>query len=136
MPSLLLAEVQRALAASAAPRVFICNVATQVGETEGYSLADHIDALRRHDLLALIDGVLVNDNFDARAPEHYPAAPVRIDVADQADGPRLLLRDVVDSAKAHHHDPRKLAAALMAVLASGELRRRAGDGRRQPALQR
>jgi uncharacterized cofD-like protein len=125
IPGLLLPELHRALEQVAAPVVFICNVATQVGETEGYALSDHVDALRRHGLLELVDGVLVNDNFHARAPHNYPAAPVRIDVTSLAGGPRLLLRDIVDSAKAHHHDPHKLAAAVMTLDESRELARRA-----------
>jgi uncharacterized cofD-like protein len=124
MPGLLMRELRHALEATPAPVLFVCNVATQVGETEGYALSDHLDALRRHGLLELIDGVLVNDNFRARAPSaDYPAGPVRIDLSVTAARPRLLLRDVVDDAKAHHHDPHKLAAAVMAIHEARELAR-------------
>ncbi|MDP8905842.1 MAG: YvcK family protein [Chloroflexota bacterium] len=116
MPSLLVPGLRSALEQTAAPRVFICNVATQVGETEGYTLADHLDAFRRHGLDDLIDAVLANENFGARVPPNYPTAPVRIDVPPRADRrPRILLRDVVDDGNAHHHDPRKLATAVCAL---------------------
>jgi uncharacterized cofD-like protein len=122
MPGLLLPELRQALEQASAPVLFICNVATQVGETEGYALSHHLDALRRHGLLELLHAVLVNDNFRARAPQDYPAAPVRIDVPPAGgEGPRLLLRDVVDDAKAHHHDPHKLAAAVMSLYEAREL---------------
>jgi uncharacterized cofD-like protein len=123
MPTLLMADVRAALAATAAARLFVCNVATQVGETEGYTLSDHLAGLRRHGLDTLIDGVLANDRLDARAPANYPAAPVKPDLADRPDGPVLYLRDVVDVDNAHFHDPAKLAATVMALLAAGIPRR-------------
>ncbi|HVM29815.1 MAG TPA: 2-phospho-L-lactate transferase CofD family protein [Candidatus Limnocylindrales bacterium] len=125
MAGLLIPELRWALADAAALRVYICNVATQVGETEHYMLSDHLSALRRHDMLGLIDAVLANDNLAARAPRGYPAEPVRADIRpDDPDWPPLVLRDLVDEVKAHHHDPHKLAAEVMALLVSSEPARR------------
>jgi uncharacterized cofD-like protein len=125
MAGLLIPQLRRALAEAAALRVYICNVATQVGETEHYMLSDHLAALRRHDMLGLIDAVLANDNLAARRPRDYPAEPVQPDVRiDEQDGPPLVLRDLVDDARGHHHDPRKLAAELMTLLGSSETTRR------------
>ena len=116
MPSLLVPGLRRALAETPAPRLFVSNVATQVGETEGYTLADHLAAFAAHDLADLVDGVLVNDNFHARVPANYPTVPVRIDAAQlTGDGPPVFPRDVVDDDNAHHHDSHKLAAAIGAL---------------------
>ena len=124
LPNLLVPGIRTALEQSPAPRLYVCNVATQVGETEGYTLADHLAALRAHGLEGLIDGVLVNNNFGARAPEQYPAAPVKIDVALRAGrGPVIILRDIVDDDNAHHHDPRKLAATVLSLYEERVLRR-------------
>ena len=123
LPSLLVPELRGALLDATAPRVFVCNVATQIGETEGYALSDHLAALERHGAGRLIDWVLVNGNLGARAPAGYPAAPVAIDLpADSSSGPRLLLRDVVDDGNAHHHDPLKLAGAVLDILAEAPSR--------------
>ncbi len=103
-------------AGRARARLFVCNVATQVGESEGFSVSDHLAALSAHGLGDVIDGVLVNDNFKAREPANYPAAPVVVDVSlSSADGPPIFARDVVDDDNAHHHDPRKLASAIFAL---------------------
>jgi uncharacterized cofD-like protein len=124
LPSLLLPGIRAALGVSAAPRLYVCNVATQVGETEGYTLADHLAALRSHGLDQLIDAVLVNNNFSARAPQDYPAAPVKVDVPLRAgQGPLIILRDVVYDANAHHHDPLKLASAILSLYDERILRR-------------
>ncbi|CAN5409724.1 YvcK family protein [soil metagenome] len=115
LPSLLLPELRAALQSATAPRIYVTNVATQVGETEGYTLSEHLAALAAHGAGDFIDIVLVNDNFGARAPAHYPAAPVRIDLPPGGGSPRLSTQDLVDDDNAHHHDPAKLAAALLRI---------------------
>jgi 2-phospho-L-lactate transferase/gluconeogenesis factor (CofD/UPF0052 family) len=93
--------------------VYVCNVATQLGETEGYTLSEHLAALHAHGVGTLIDAVIANDNFRADHPADYPAAPVAIDLEPGAVRPRLLIADVVDDGHAHRHDPAKLTGALM-----------------------
>ena len=116
LPPLLVPGIHEALAGAAAPRLLVCNVATQVGETEEFALTDHIEALSSHGMADVIDAVLVNDNFKARQPANYPAAPVRIDVPlSSKTGPQVIARDVVDDSNAHRHDPRKLASVLLTL---------------------
>jgi uncharacterized cofD-like protein len=116
MPNLLIPELRAALAAATAPRVYVANVATQSGETDGFSLGDHLAALRAHDLEAFIDVVVANTNYAARAPLHWHATPVIADLpAERAPRPRFVLADVVDDANAHHHDAAKLAATLIGI---------------------
>jgi uncharacterized cofD-like protein len=119
LPSLLLPEVQAALGRTAAPRILVCNVATQVGETEGYSLADHLAALAAHGVDGLVDIALANDNFAARVPADYPAAPVRLGEVPASGRPPIITRDLVDDRDAHHHDPQKLALALLQLYEDG-----------------
>ena len=116
LPPLLVPGIHAALADASAPRLLVCNVATQVGETEGFALADHLEALAGHGMGDVIDAVLVNDNFRARQPPNYPAAPVRIDVPlSSRTGPQIIARDVVDDDNAHRHDSRKLASVLLTL---------------------
>ena len=108
--------IHDALGQATAPRLFVCNVATQVGETEEFTLTDHIDALANHGMADVIDAIVVNDNYRARQLPNYPAAPVRIDVPlSSKAGPQLIARDVVDDDNAHRHDPRKLANVLLTL---------------------
>lgn len=125
LPPLLVPGIREALVRTSAPRVFVCNVATQVGETEGYTLSEHLAALEAHGLADVIDAVLVNANFGARQPQNYPAAPVRVDVAlSDARGPVVFARDLVDDANAHRHDPLKLATTLLELYDERVLRQR------------
>jgi uncharacterized cofD-like protein len=127
LPALLLPQIRAAVAATPALRVYVCNVATQTGETAGYDLAAHVEALVAHTAPGIADVVLANAEFGARVPEAYPAEPVRPNrwppVVDPS--PRLVLDGVVDPANAHHHDPARLAASLIRLL-ERERRRRPG----------
>jgi uncharacterized cofD-like protein len=120
LPSLLLPEIDDAIRASNAVRVFVCNVATQPGETAGYDLADHLSAIERHTGPQLLDVVLANNQFGARRPGGYSAEPVRLrwppaSMWPVANTPSLVLDDVVNPENSHHHDPARLAAAIMSI---------------------
>jgi uncharacterized cofD-like protein len=128
MPSLLLPEIVEAVGASPALRLYVCNVATQQGETQGFDLADHVAALERHTTPGMIDVVLANNQFGARRRGDYTAQPVRLRwppaAAAAAASPRLVLEDVVDPDNAHHHDPARLAAAVIHIYEGESLGRR------------
>jgi uncharacterized cofD-like protein len=131
LPSLLLPEIRAAVAASPALRVFVCNVATQAGETTGFDLADHVEALVAHAGPDMVDAVLGNNQFGARVPAGYGAEAVRLRWPPSfAAPPKLVLDDVVDPANGHHHDPARLAAALVGLYErEGGNRRRSGVAR-------
>jgi uncharacterized cofD-like protein len=130
LPALLLPQIRAAVAASPALRVFVCNVATQPGETSGYDLAAHLEALVDHTTPGIADLVLANNEFGARVQQvPYEAEAVRLRwPPDLAPAPRLVLDDVVDPDNAHHHHPVRLASALMSLL-ERERRRRPGVAR-------
>jgi uncharacterized cofD-like protein len=117
LPSLLVPGIRSALEKARGLRVYVANVATQPGETEGYTLSEHLAALTAHNVGHLIDVVLANDDTSARVPEDYPAEPVRIDLPPGGAQPRLELGALVDHQNAHRHDPQLLTAALMRLLA-------------------
>lgn len=116
LPSLLVPGIRSAVESARGLRVYVANVATQPGETEGYTLSEHVAALSAHGVGHLVDVVLANDDSSARVPEGYPAEPVRIDLPRDDARPRLELAGVVDPANAHRHDPRRLTQALVRLL--------------------
>ncbi|HEY8817432.1 MAG TPA: gluconeogenesis factor YvcK family protein [Candidatus Limnocylindrales bacterium] len=136
LPSLLIPAIRDAVLAATAPRIYVCNVATQEGETAGFDLAAHVEALVAHTSPDLIDVVLANNRLlprpapagtdrDATPPEsvrlRWPPAVVPV--------PRLVLDDVIDPENAHHHDPARLALAVMHALESEAGIRRRNTGR-------
>jgi uncharacterized cofD-like protein len=133
LPSLLIPAIREAVEAATAPRILVCNVATQEGETTGFDLARHVEVLAAHTSPNLVDIVLANNHLTAggvRAME-TEAAPraVRLRWPPNVDPvPRLFLDDVVDPANAHHHDSARLAVAIIRALdgESGIRRRTSG----------
>jgi uncharacterized cofD-like protein len=114
LPNLLIADVQDALRAAPGIKVYVCNVATQPGETPDMTASAHLRALFAHVGDDLIDYVIVNRSTDARHPEGWLARPVEVDVRRLEELPVVIVEeDVVDPANAHRHDPAKLATALM-----------------------
>jgi uncharacterized cofD-like protein len=143
LPSLLVPALRDAILQATAPRLYVCNVATQAGETTGFDLAAHVDALATHTSPELIDLVLANNRLLPRTDSSATAVSGNASRTDPplprptavglrwppvvAPAPRLILDDVVDPANAHHHDPVHLAAAVMKAL-----EREAGIRRRSP----
>jgi uncharacterized cofD-like protein len=124
MPNLLISDVRDALAASSGMKAYVCNVATQPGETESMPASAHLEALFAHVGEDLIDYVILNRNTDARRPEGWRAEPVEVDVRRLEELPVVIVEeDVIDPSNAHRHDPAKLAAALMRLLQEDRISR-------------
>jgi uncharacterized cofD-like protein len=112
LPNLLVRDIRDAIRVSRAVKVYVSNVATQHGETDGYTVADHVAAIERHVGRGLIDYVLANENIAEQLPEAWNSTAVRLDGDLPADV-RVVLEDIVRVDKRYHHDPAKLAAALI-----------------------
>ena len=118
LPNLLVPDVARAVVASRALKVYVCNVATQRGETDGYSVGDHVAALEKHVGVGLFPVVLANGNLDVDfdAPPGVELVPG--DWPPEA-GYRVVIVDLVDSVHPWRHDSDKLAQALLRLLQRG-----------------
>jgi uncharacterized cofD-like protein len=116
LPSLLLTQIRDAVAAAPGLRVYVCNVATQAGETASLDLAGHVEALVAHAGAGIVDCVLANNRLITPTAPVLPAEPVRLTWPPNLTAPpRLILDDVVDPDRPQHHDPARLAAAVMQV---------------------
>jgi uncharacterized cofD-like protein len=69
IPNLLVPEVVAAIRASQAVKMFVCNVTTQPGETDGYTCLDHLDAIENHIGGIMFDMVVCNNSFEGLLPE-------------------------------------------------------------------
>lgn len=114
LPNLLAPEIVAALRAARAPKVYICNVATQVGETEAYTAADHLQALEQHIGDDVITVAVVNNRLPAiqLPPEVMWVQP---DLAEHAKA-RIIQADLVDEAWGWRHASEKLAQVVMGLL--------------------
>ena len=112
IPNFLLDGIREALQTSPAPKIFVCNVATQPGETEGYGVAEHIQAFYDHTGIA-ITHLIVNSNVEA-----LPVTPGPVAVEPKRPAGfkgRFMTPDVVDEAMRTRHDSTKLAKSVMEI---------------------
>ncbi|MCC6456852.1 MAG: YvcK family protein [Caldilineaceae bacterium] len=118
MPNLLVPDICAAISASLAQRIYVCNITTQPGETDGFTVSEHMRQLRAH-VGNAITTVLANDNFDYPLETSSPFVGdwVRLPSPNEALNYRLFTGDLADSKRPWRHDPQKLAARLMAVYA-------------------
>ena len=121
IPNLLVEGVVEAICRAEALKIYVCNIMTQEGETEGYTAADHVDALLSHGAPGLVDLCLANS-----APvrpglvEKYreeDAAPILVDRERiRAMGLELEEYPVASEGGDYaRHDPDRLAAAVLDV---------------------
>ncbi|HEX9895956.1 MAG TPA: gluconeogenesis factor YvcK family protein, partial [Gemmatimonadales bacterium] len=105
MPNLLISDIHDALSAADGLRVYVCNVATQPGETGGFTASRHLTTLFEHVGDQLVDIVLLNRNRSARRPVGWLGEPVQLDIRQLEELPVVVVEDdLIDDQNAHHHD--------------------------------
>ncbi len=110
LPNLLVPDITAAIRANQGFKVFVCNVATQPGETEGFTCGDHIQALDDHVGGNLFDLVLHNNHYQGKLLEDTQW----VSLGDEADiGYPMYMVDLVDENEPWHHNSKKLASVLM-----------------------
>ncbi len=110
LPNLLVPDLLAAVRVSRAVKFYICNIATQPGETETYTCSDHVRALEDHIGPGLVDVVICNDTYEGKLTEG--SQWVRVDEAARRD-PRLYCTDLLDREHPWRHDSRRLAQTIM-----------------------
>ena len=118
MPNLLVDGVAEAIRKSKAIKIYICNVMSQPGETDGYTASMHAKAIIDHGGKGIIDYMLVNDSpISPEMQEFYAgkgAYPVEVDEeAINALGVGFVKADIINELELIRHDPDKLSKAVM-----------------------
>jgi len=118
IPNLLLSQVKEALVRSRATRVYIANLMTQPGETDGYSVADHVRAIYAHTEDGLFNWVVLNRKPVPRsALNRYRskgAEPVEKSQKELARmGLGCVTGDLLQEGKVVRHDQRRLARLVL-----------------------
>lgn len=113
LPNLIVPDLRIAFQESSALKMYVSNVATQRGETDHYSVQDHISSISDHIGGMPFDYVVANNNASARLPRRWRSEPVRVDPGASFESAALIEADVVDSGNRYRHDSAKLAAAIL-----------------------
>lgn len=117
LPNVIIPDIRKALQKAKGRKVYFCNAMTQPGETDGYAVEDHVQALKDHG--APVDAVIVaSDSLPEKVIRRYEqegSVPVSVRLAehDYEIIPRPLLafdRDLV------RHDSLQIEKAIRALL--------------------
>jgi uncharacterized cofD-like protein len=113
LPNLLVPDLVSAIRNSRALRVYVCNVATQSGETDGYDCLRHLSALEDHAGPGIVDVILANDRTDILLPAGASWVCAEEDVPTMVP---IHREDLADPVRPWRHDAHKLAHALITLL--------------------
>lgn len=119
IPNLLIQEISHEIAKSNAKKIYVCNIMTQPGETDGYSVCDHVNAIMKHaGSKKVIDAVLVNDFMPSNLAKKYEIAgsyPVKLDLDNLKKlGVKLVTRKLIEDSKEGlvRHSSNRVARAI------------------------
>ncbi|MCG9895223.1 MAG: YvcK family protein [Fimbriimonadaceae bacterium] len=118
LPNLLVPGLAEALRNADCPRVYVCNVMTQPGESDGFSAADHVAALTENAGEGLFDTVLVNTGLPAEGARERYAKSGQLLVAPDSDrirsrGLRVVEGNMVSQDEEVRHETSAVAALLI-----------------------
>ena len=114
LPNLLVPDLAEALLHARAPKIYICNLATQPGETDNYTVADHVATLFQHIPTGCLDMVIANDNLSI-PPDRGGGNTIYVQLTPPENLP-MQTADLVDEARPWRHDSAKLAQVVMRLL--------------------
>jgi uncharacterized cofD-like protein len=115
IPNFLIPDIREAVIESKAPKIFVCNIATQPHETDGYGVKEHLKVFQAHSSIS-VSHILINSNVRELPKEWDQVAVPAISKIDGFEGV-VILTDLVDDGRPTRHDPQKVAQAIMRIAA-------------------
>lgn len=110
LPNLIVPDIAAAIRASQAVKVYVCNVATQPGETDDFTCDDHIRTIEDHAGSGLFDMVVQNNNFNGKLLQNMRWVTIRKDANIHSP---VYEANLIDDTEPWHHDSEKLATVLL-----------------------
>ena len=113
LPNLLVNGISEAIKKSHAKKIYVCNMATQKGETDGYTMSDHVDALHKHTFPTIVDFVVAN-HVKVKLGSQFLGEGVELDNSLKKYV-RVVSDDLMDVNHPVRHDANKLGQVIMDI---------------------
>ena len=120
LPNLLVAKVARVIGESSATKIFVSNLMTQPGETDGYSAREHLEAVRKYAPEIHFDFVVVNNRriSDEQAERYAAEGAYQIGIDDPIDDAldqttEVMRGDLLDEGEKVRHHSDRLAQVVL-----------------------
>lgn len=122
LPNLLVARVAESIGESEAVKIFVCNLMTQPGETDGYTARRHLEVVKRYAREIEFDYVVVNNRrvSEAQADAYAAEGAHQIGLTDHmlerefSAEAKIVRADLLDEGEKVRHSPEKLARVILA----------------------
>lgn len=124
IPNLLVDGIPEAIKASKGVKIYVCNVMTQPGETQGYTAGEHLEKIYKHSIAGLVEYILVNDQpiSNRELLKKYfsdGAEQVEIDPDLLAKlGVKVVARPFLDERQLVRHNSEALASTIIELILS------------------
>ena len=110
LPNLLVKDITAAIRATQGLKIFICNVATQKGETEGFTCGDHLKVIEDHIGVNIFDIIVANDI----PPADFNSKVEGVKIEDELNKKYAVYKnDLIDEEHPWRHDPEKVTRVLI-----------------------
>jgi uncharacterized cofD-like protein len=121
IPNLLVPGIKEALMNTKTVKIYICNIMTQNGETDGYTVSEHLKAIFKHTGHRVVDYVIANNKLPndtvLKRYEKEKAFPVRIDKNEISSlGVTLVQGKLFEDGSYVRHSPQQLARMIMKIM--------------------
>ncbi len=119
LPNIIIPEIKNAIVNSQAEKIYFCNAMSQPGETDHYSLEDHVQAINEHASANIVDTVVVfNDILHKKTLDRYlekQSKPIKI--TEKEHEYEIIERELLTfNAGFIHHDSTKLKNVFIEIL--------------------
>ena len=119
IPNLLVKQISEEIIKSKARKIYVCNIMTQPGETDNYTVSDHLKALIQHSgSNKIVDAVLVNDYLPEKLADIYQESgsyPVKLDTQEVKKlGIKIVAKKLIQDSKEGlvRHSSNRVARAV------------------------
>jgi len=120
LPNLLVSQVARVIGESSATKIFISNLMTQPGETDGYTAREHLEAVRKYAPEIHFDFVVVNNRriSEEQAQRYAAENAYQIGIDEQIDdaldrSTEIMRGDLLDEGEKVRHHSNRLAQVVL-----------------------
>lgn len=120
IPNLIIQEISQVIYENPCPKIYFCNAMSQPGETDGYSLEDHIRALEKHSFKNPVDVAVLNESvlpdFVKKNYEEEGSYPVQMQESEHPY--KIITRNLImlDEKGRIRHNPDAVKAVLEEIL--------------------
>lgn len=117
-PNLIIPEIQKALRRNHGIKIYMANAMSQSGETDGYSLEDHVDAIQKHANISIDIVIAANDEIPLDVLQRYVAEEAfPIKIKDKKHSFKLIKRKMLTfDSKRVRHDPERIRFVIEEIL--------------------